>query len=311
MVRIMDEFTTKIFNIIKDEKLGKVYFDKTFKDMTTLKVGGKIHLVFMPFGIEEFIKFYDFYWKSGCEIPLFVIGNGSNILASDKEYKGIVVSFKAMKVMYYSIGDSIYFFPQCKMSYIAKVMISKGYSEVEYFSGIPGSVGGTVAMNGSFLNKSIGDYVEGALVITRDNKIKVYNNKLLNFSYRSSEVKENSDIVLLVKLRFPKGDIAKTKINYNHLKELRKEKQPLNALSAGCAFKNPSGIKAWKIIKELGYSGKSVGGAKVSEKHCNFIINDGSATSNDIYKILESICIDAKEKKNIILENEWILINFD
>lgn len=307
----MADFVFKLSQYIKEKKLGFFSFDKSFKELTTLKVGGKIRLLFMPFTIENFIEFYDFYWKNGHSMPLVVIGNGSNILASDNDFEGIVVSFKELQVKYYRLGEEFYFFPQCKMPYIANVMIGLGYREIEYFGGVPGTIGGTVAMNASFLSKSIGDFVSEVVVITKDNIIKKYEANQLKFSYRTSSIKENSDIVLLVKLHFPKGDSELTKKNYLKLLEFRKNKQPLNVLSAGCAFKNPKEVKAWEVIKELGYCGKKIGGAKVSEKHCNFIINTGDAKASDLYEILKSIQRDAKIKKNIELENEWILINFD
>lgn len=308
-MKLMDEFE-KIIEYINIEKLGKIYLNKSFSDVTSLKVGGKIRLVFLPKTIKKFLYFYDFYYKNYSNIPLVVLGNGTNILASDDIFLGIVVMFKNINISYYEIDGYVYCFPQCKMNYLAKTLIEKGYSGIEYFGGIPGTIGGLVNMNASFLNKSIGEYVEEVVVLTRDNKIKTYKKEELNFGYRSSKIKENNDIILLVKLGFLKEDPLDIKKRYKSLQKIRKETQPLNVLSAGCAFKNPSNYKAWKVIKDLGYEGKKHGGAEVNKKHCNFIVNTGKASSSDLYLLTKEIKEKALEKYNINLENEWILINF-
>lgn len=305
----MQEFE-KIIDFIKAKKLGSIYLNKSFSEVTSLKVGGKIRLVFAPKTIEKFLVFYNFYNKNYQSIPLVVLGNGTNILASDKEFLGIVVTFNELDVFYYELGGFVYCYPQCKMDYLAKKLIEKGYSGIEYFGGIPGTIGGLVNMNASFLGKSIGDYVEEVVVATSDNKVKIYKKRELDFSYRTSKIKENKDIILLVKLGFLKDKPINIKERYKSLQKIRKETQPLNMLSAGCAFKNPSNYKAWEIIKDLGYSGVKHGGALVSSKHCNFIVNTGKASSSDLYILAQRIKEKALEKYNINLENEWILINF-
>lgn len=305
----MEEFE-KIIDFIKSKKLGSVYLNKSFSEMTSLKVGGKIRLVFAPETIDKFLVFYDFYYKNHQNIPLVVLGNGTNILASDREFLGIVLVFKELKVQYYQINDYFYFYPQCKMSFVVKTLMKMGCADIEYFGGIPGTIGGLVTMNASYLDKMIGDYVLDAVVLTKDNKIKIYKNKELCFNYRTSIIKENKDIILLIKMKFKKTSVNKLLINYQKLMHFRKMNQPLNQLSAGCTFKNPKERSAWEIIKDLGFSNYQKGGAKVSEKHTNFIINTGNAKSCDLYELMIEIQTKAKEKFNIELESEWILINF-
>ena len=300
----MDE----IKKFILENNLGKVDENKYFKDITTLKVGGKIRLIFYPQTIEKFIKFYNFSKKNN--VSFVVIGLGSNILASDNYYDGVVVSFKLIKIKYYQIGNDFYLFPHCKMGFFSRKIMKDGYSGSEYFAGIPGTIGGIVAMNAGCFGKSISDYIVEITALNKNGEIVKYQRKDLEFDYRTNRIKKFGEIILLVRLRFDKSDVKKIMNNYLEIQEMRKNNQPLSEISAGCAFKNPDGIKAWKVVETLGYSGKIIGGAIVSEKHNNFIVNTGKATANDLYSLLKIIQKEALEKLDIKLENEWILINF-
>lgn len=289
-------------------KLGEINESLSFKELTTFKIGGKIRLVYFPDTIENFIKFDEIVKKY--DIKYFVIGNGSNILASDKFYDGIVVSFKKLKIKYFIINDNLYLYPNVKINEIAKKVIELGYRDIEYFSGIPGSVGGLLTMNASCFGKVISDYLCEVYAIG-DDGVRWYKKEELDFEYRSSKIKQSKMVVLLAKMIFPKTyNTKETYENLLRLIKIRNDKQPVKYKSAGCAFKNLSTIKAWKIVNELGYSGKKVGGAVVSEKHNNFIVNKNNASANDVYELMNMIKADALNK-NIILENEWILINFD
>ena len=220
------------------------------------------------------------------------------------------VSFKKIKIKYFIINDEFYFFPQLKVNEVVKKIIKLGYSDIEYFSGIPGTIGGLLAMNASCFEKEISDYLIEAFVACEEG-VKWLKKEELDFKYRSSRIKEENMVLLFAKMRFPKTNNKKEVYeNLVKLLKIRNDKQPVNYKSAGCAFKNLCDKKAWEIIKELGYSGKKIGGAKVSEKHCNFIVNDNNASANDVHQLMRMIKEEAYSK-NVILENEWILINFD
>ena len=298
----------EIKDYILKNSIGDIDESLSFKDLTTFRIGGKIRLVYFPDSIENFIKF-DKKMKEINEDYL-VIGNGSNILASDNYYNKIVVSFKKLKVKYFIINDEFFLFPQLKVNEIVRKFIELGYCDIEYFSGIPGTIGGLLTMNASCFEKVISDYLIEALVLY-DDGIKWLKKEELDFKYRSSKIKEEKMVLLLAKMKFPKTNNKKEIYdNLVKLLKIRNQKQPVNYKSAGCAFKNLCDKKAWEIIKELGYCGKRVGGAKVSEKHCNFILNDNNASANEVYELMKMIKEEAYNKK-ILLENEWILINFD
>lgn len=298
----------EIKDYILKNSIGDIDESLSFKDLTTFRIGGKIRLVYFPDSIESFIKF-DKKMKEINE-KYFVIGNGSNILASDNYYNKIVVSFKKIKIKYFIINDEFYFFPQLKVNEVVKKIIELGYCDIEYFSGIPGTIGGLLAMNASCFEKEISDYLIEAFVACEEG-VKWLKKEELDFKYRSSRIKEENMVLLFAKMRFPKTNNKKEVYeNLVKLLKIRNDKQPVNYKSAGCAFKNLCDKKAWEIIKELGYSGKKIGGAKVSEKHCNFIVNDNNASANDVYRLMRMIKEEAYSK-NVILENEWILINFD
>ncbi len=298
----------EVIEYIRYNNLGFLEENRSFKEITTLKVGGKIRLIYYPNSIENFLKFYNFYKKYTW--PLLVIGNGSNILASDNEYYGVVVSFKKLSCLFYQINKSFYVFPQCKVSYFAKKIIPLGFCDIEYFAGIPGTIGGLVAMNAGCFGKEIGTYVKEIIALDKTGEIKIFTHDELDFSYRHSFIQDNL-IVLVVKMEFPENsDIQKTIQNYQYLQNKRRIAQPINMISAGCAFANPKGYKAWEVIDKLGYRGKVWGGAKVSDKHCNFLVNCGGAKADDFYQLIASIKSDALKKMQIILKNELILINF-
>lgn len=298
----------KIKKFILGNNLGEIDENMYFKDITTLKVGGKIRLVYYPYTIEKYIFFHKFIIQTN--VSFVVIGLGSNVLASDNYYDGIVISFKKLKINYYQIGDYFYLFPQCKMGSFSKKIMKDGYSGVEYFAGIPGTIGGMVAMNAGCFDKSISDFIIEVVAINKKGEIVKYRKDEIEFGYRTSKIKKLDEIVLLVKLKFYKGNVNEINEKYLLFQKIRKTNQPLSKISAGCAFKNLNNIKAWKIVNKLGYSGKEIGGARVSEKHNNFIVNTGNAKAIDFYRLLKNIQKDALEKMNIVLENEWILINF-
>ena len=167
-----------IKKFILENSIGYIDENLSFKDLTTFRIGGKIRLVYFPDSIENFIKF-DKKMKEINEDYL-VIGNGSNILASDNYYNKIVVSFKKLKVKYFIINDEFFLFPQLKVNEIVRKFIELGYCDIEYFSGIPGTIGGLLTMNASCFEKVISDYLIEALVVY-DDEIKWLKKEELDF----------------------------------------------------------------------------------------------------------------------------------
>lgn len=295
---------------IRKNKLGKVDENKSFRDLTTLRIGGRIPLLYLPNTIENFLIFYRFYQTLGS--PLFVIGEGSNILASDKDYPGVVVSFKKLDIKYILAGKTCIAFAGCSVMRLASDLARRGYTGMEFYCGIPATIGGAVYMNAGAFGSETKDVIESATLLSADGTVVELHNPELKFSYRKSLLQEEPYILLQAKLRLQKEEKTHQAIEtIKELKALRKNTQPSGVLSAGCAFQNPEGISAWKLIDRAGMRGYSIGDAKVSEKHSNFLTNNGKATAAQMMELVRLIQEKVKKQSGIELKCEWILVNFD
>lgn len=293
---------------IEDNKLGMVYTKYSFHDLTTLKIGGRINLFYLPNSIESFYKFYR-YAKD--KEPIFIIGSGSNVLANDEEYRGIVVSFKNLPIKFTVVKDIANIYAGCKLTEFIYRVAKIGLGGLEDLCGIPGTIGGMVAMNAGSFGTTISDVLISAECLDRDGNLRVYTNSELLFGYRSSLIRMRDLIVIKAKIKlFPKAHKDILNLIKANMKK-RQVNQPLNTMNAGCAFKNNVKHSAWSLIDGIGLRGFAINDAKVSEKHCNFLINVNEATAKDMYDLIKKIKKDVREKYGIDLIYEWVLINFN
>lgn len=296
----------KYINFINKNKLGKINTKQSFSNLTTLKIGGDIALLYYPDSIEHFIIFYNFY-KQYKDYPLFIIGNGSNILASSKRYEGIVVSFKKIKYKYsyVSYDDKVVVNISSGVllmdiiNYFKKINIG-GLEKLAY---IPGTIGGIVKMNAGAYNDEISNYIKTVTVLD-DGVIKTIDN--INYSYRSSLIK---GIILEVELILQKKNKDEIDKCIKKIKESRISKQPILQNNAGSTFKNPENYKAWQLIDELGLRGYSINNAIISNMHTNFLINKGNCKSDEMIDLINYIKEKVDKKYNIKLECEWVFVN--
>jgi len=184
--------------------------------------------------------------------------------------------------------------------------MDNGWTGVEALSAIPGSLGGAVYMNAGTKDGSISDVIESVWVIEGE-KEKCLDSKLLKFGYRSVNIPRNHPVVK-VRIKLRVSDKEKVREKIQEFLSYRKETQPLTSRSSGCIFKNTQKISAGKLIDDLGLKGVRVRGAKISEKHANFIVNTGSATAKDVLALIELVKEKVKEERNILLEPEVIII---
>jgi len=273
---------------------------------TTFKVGGKAKYFFISKSKESLIKVLKLAKKYS--LPFFVLGGGSNILASDKKYEGLVIKAESNKC--FIKKTLIYCESGLLLSQAVKKAAEAGLSGLEWAAGIPGTIGGAIQGNVGSFGSSMEKIVRE--VETFDNgKIRTFKNKESNFSYRSSIFKKNQNLIILsVQLKLKKGN---KKDITNRIKEIlisRKEKYPLNFPCAGSVFKNHGKVPAGKLIEECGLKGKRIKGAVISEKHANFILNDKKAKAKDIIKLMELIKEKVKRKFGIKLKEEIYLFNF-
>ena len=273
---------------------------------TTFRVGGPAE-VFVTVEnkeqLEKIIKYLNLV-----ERPYFILGNGSNLLVGDKGYRGVIIrlggEFNTLKTegTLLTAGASVL------LSAAAREAMENGLTGMEFASGIPGSIGGGVKMNAGAYDGEMRQIVESVQVMYKDGSILDLDNETMEFGYRNSVIKNRPYVVLQVSLRLQPGNREEILARMNELAARRKEKQPLEFASAGSTFKRPDGYFAGKLIMDSGLRGARIGGAQISEKHCGFVINDGTATAADIAELIQEVSETVKEKFGVTLEPEVILL---
>ncbi|MDD5174729.1 MAG: UDP-N-acetylmuramate dehydrogenase [Candidatus Omnitrophica bacterium] len=289
-------------NIIPGERLGP---------HTSLRIGGPAAIWAEPRDMRDLKKIVVFAGEN--RIPMFVIGGGTNVLARDKGFKGIVIhlgssAFKNIRIA----GTTVRVGAGYSVPALVRLCCGEGLSGIESLIGIPGTVGGAICMNAggssSPLYKNIGDYVSSLKVMDNKGNVKTLNRKALSFGYRSSNLSEY--IIIESDLELGKEEKSALKSRCSKFLRLKKDKQVLDGLSAGCVFKNPknSQFTTGQMIEMLGLKGHIIGGAQVSRKHANFIINRGRASCEDVLKLVNMISKKVMDNYNISLELEIKII---
>ncbi len=287
----------------------KVKKDESMNLHTTFKTGGNASFFVEPSSAEETAETVKLLKE--LSLPYVIIGNGSNLLVSDKGYKGFVIKLGKSFSEITAADDTITAEAGASLSGVAAAALREGLSGFEFAAGIPGSVGGGVCMNAGAYGGELKDVITNVTVI-KDEEIIALENKECNFDYRSSRIMQEGMIVLKAEFKLEKGDRALISEKMNDFAKRRSDKQPLNYPSAGSTFKRPEGYFAGKLIEDTGLRGFSVGGAQVSEKHCGFIINKGGATSSEIYSLICEVQKRVFDKFGVELQREVRLIgDFD
>ena len=280
---------------------GEYHDDKYFKDLTTAKMGGHIAHFVAPDDAEQ-LKIIVNYLKRN-RISYKVIGNGSNLICGEDEYPGVVISLK--KLNHYEINDNeVYAQAGVLVPTLAAVLAHKGYSCLEFASGIPGCIGGLVYMNAGAYRGSMADVVSQVQVLKNDELIWLTNDEM-DFSYRHSILQDHPHwLVVAARLQLKKQDAAEIEDLMADRLRRRKETQPLDKPSAGSCFRNPEEVYAWELIDGIGYRGHCENDVCVSAKHSNFIVNNGQGKAQDYLKIVYDIQDKVKEKYGIRLVME-------
>lgn len=284
-------------------KSMKIQKNKSLKKFTTFKIGGKAKFFLEVTTFDEMRSAFLFAKKKGLKI--FILGKGSNILFDDKGFSGLVIynniSFLRISKNSVYVGAG-YSFPNLgiKTSHMC-------LSGLEFAAGVPGSAGGAIYMNASSYGQAISDTIKSVVYLSLDGKIKILNLDELKFDYRFSIFQKKKGAILSAKFLLKRDKNAKQR----QLKILRDKRkiQPLNEKNAGCIFKNPKNISAKKIIDECFLKNFKIGGARISNIHANFIINEKKASSKDILDLIIHIKKVIKKKKNINLIEEVKIIS--
>jgi UDP-N-acetylmuramate dehydrogenase len=280
----------------------KIYKKEPLKNFTSFKIGGDADIIAEPKDIKELVELIKFLRNKG--IIFYILGNGTNILVSDKGVRGCVVHLGKNLSKIKVNGTKIEAEPGALLSEIAQTAFKNKLQGFEELSGIPGSIGGAVAMNAGAYGKEIKDVVTSVNAINENGRVVKLSKDALDFSYRRSSILEKNYIVTSVTINLVDGNKDEIKANMEKYAELRKNKQPLEWPSAGSTFKRPEGKYAALLIKDSNLMGESVGDAEVSMKHAGFIINKGNAKASDVYKLMNIIKTDVKTYFNVDLEPE-------
>ena len=280
----------------------RVLLEEPMKRHTTFRIGGPAEVFVMPGNLEEVQRILEICRTE--DLPYFILGNGSNLLVSDKGYQGVVVQ------LYRNFGqirveDSrIHAQAGALLSGIAAAAREASLTGFEFAGGIPGTLGGAVVMNAGAYDGEMKDVLKEVTVLTPEGGVLTLQADELHMGYRTSVIKEAGYIVLEAVISLEKGDQEEIRSRMQELAGMRTSKQPLSYPSAGSTFKRPEGYFAGKLIMDSGLRGYQVGGAQVSEKHCGFVINTGNATAKDVTTLMSDVQRIVMEKFGVKLEPE-------
>ncbi|WP_442599411.1 UDP-N-acetylmuramate dehydrogenase [Neobacillus sp. D3-1R] len=268
--------------------IGKVKENEPLANHTTIKIGGPADIFVEPSSLEALEKVMDCVRAKN--IPWRAIGRGSNLLVSDKGIEGVVLKLGSGIDHLDIDGTRIKVGGGHSLVSLATLISKKGYSGLEFASGIPGSVGGAVYMNAGAHGSDISKILEKAKILFEDGSIQWLNNAEMEFSYRTSVLqKKKPGIVLEAVLLLRQGEKEHIVAEMQKNKDYRKETQPWNYPCAGSIFRNPLPNYAGKLIEVAGLKGFSIGGAKISDMHGNFIINAGNAKAADVLALIQYV----------------------
>lgn len=280
--------------------------DEPMAKHTTFRVGGNADF-FVEIGSPEELANMIKYLKQ-TERSYLVLGNGSNLLVSDKGYEGVILHLGSRFDRIKTEGTTVTAQAGALLSTVAKTAAKNGLTGLEFASGIPGAIGGAVVMNAGAYDGEMKQVVSKVTVMTEGGEILELDNDTMEFGYRTSIIKNRPFIVLEAQMSLAPGETAAIQEKMEDFAGRRRSKQPLEYPSAGSTFKRPEGYFAGKLIMDAGLRGYRIGGAQVSEKHCGFIINVGNATAADISELMDEVVERVKEQFSVTLEPEVIRI---
>lgn len=288
------EIVKSLENIISKDLIKT---NEPMKNHTSFKIGGPAEIYIKITSIEELQKVLEFAKRENIKIT--ILGNGSNVLVSDKGINGIVIKTNLKEInienkdsenVEVTVNDAV------PIGFLAQKFLKEEITGFEELSGIPGTIGGAILMNAGAHGKEIKDIVTEVTAMDYNGKIFNFTNEEAEFTYRHSKFSNGEYIILQAKMLLQKGSKEEIKAKMDEYAQYRKEKQPIEYPSAGSTFKRGTDFITAKLIDEAGLKGYSIGGAKVSEKHAGFIINTGDATAKDVLDLARYVTDKVYEK---------------
>jgi len=285
----MNKDFTKLKGILKR--------DRPLKDLTSWKIGGKAEYFYSPRDKEDFAEVL----KEFKNMPVTVLGAATNVLIRDSGINGLVIYLRDSLKDIEKIGDNVRVEAGVRLSGLVRKLAGLGMVDASFMAGIPGTLGGALKMNAGAYGDSIWNYVKSVELIDRSGKIKTKEAKEFVFSYRKIEGLNQDEWFLGALLNFNRGDIKEAEEKVKSYLEKRSNAQPLDLPNCGSVFRNPKNDYAARLIEECGFKGNGIGGAKVSEKHANFIVNFNNASAGDVEELIEKIVVEVEKTSGIKL----------
>ncbi|MCW6701290.1 UDP-N-acetylmuramate dehydrogenase [Anaerococcus sp. NML200537] len=293
-------------SLYENKNFGQILFGEELKNYTNFGIGGLADALALPGTVDELEALLKFNYEN--KIETSVIGKGTNLLVSDNGIRGCVIAladnFDDVKIE----DDCLIALSGTALIKASRAAIEIGLAGMEEISGIPGSVGGAIAMNAGAYGGEIKDIVVEVKAFDYEGNLHTFNNDDMHFSYRHSRVFEDNLIVVSAKFKLKPDDKRLVIDRFKDYRDRRTSKQPLDKKSAGSTFKRPEGSYASKLIDECGLRGFREGDCQVSEKHCGFIINAGEATCTEMLAFINHVAAIVKEKTGFTLEREVKLV---
>lgn len=291
------------------EKYGRVKEDVDLINYNTYKISTTSKYLVDVKDEESLILLIKYLRENN--IKFFILGNGSNIVFPQNKFEGVIVRLNELNVIDID-DDEVYVGAGVMLPKLVNETVNNCLTGLEWASGIPGTLGGSVVSNAGAYLSDIFTYIISVRVLDKDGNIKDLLKKDIKYSYRYSSFKDNKDLIIVgARLKLNKGNADESLTIMKNRLERRVSSQPLEYPSAGSVFRNPEGDYAGRLIEECGLKGKTLGGAKVSEKHANFIINYDHATCLDIRNLIKLVHDTVLEKTNVDLVLEQELVNWE
>ena len=273
---------------------------------TTFRIGGEAACFIRISSEEQLRKLIPYFENVGVEY--FVLGKGSNLLVGDKGYPGVILQISDACQQIEAEENRLQVQAGAALSKVALFAMERGLEGLEFAAGIPGTVGGGVVMNAGAYGGEMKQVVESVRVLSSEGEILTLDNDTMEFGYRTSIIRNRNFTVLSVTFRLREGNREEIRARIEDFQKRRMEKQPLNYPSAGSTFKRPEGYFAGKLIMDAGLRGFQIGDARVSDKHCGFVVNVGKATARDVTDVIEDVQERVRERFGVSLEREVIYL---
>ncbi len=281
-----------------------LFWNEPMDKHTTFRVGGEADALVCVTDSEMLQKIVSYMAKVSQDF--FILGKGSNLLVSDKGYRGVILDMSKCYTDVRVEGNTIIAQAGASLPQVAVLAAEHGLSGLEFAAGIPGTIGGAVVMNAGAYDGEMKQVVKKVTVLNQTGEEMELDNATMEFGYRTSIIKNRPFVVQEVVFELEPGDPEEIKKKGAEFNQRRRDKQPLEFPSAGSTFKRPEGYFAGKLIMDAGLRGYRIGGAQVSEKHCGFVINVGNASASDIYDLMDEVSEKVYEQFGVRLEPEIV-----